>query len=568
MSWTRFGRALIVILLAEALPLTAAGRQTERTAQAAVQAAAGTAEIRGVVRNASDDKPIGRARVSVAADILPEPRVVISGADGGYAITNLPAGSYTVTVTRTGYAPQTWGQARSLTGMPVVLASAQHAANTDFSLVEGGSVVGRILDEDGSAFGGALVDALVAKTEGGAATLFSVGSTQTDDRGEFRLSGLAPGRYYISASDPAFRTVSTPKGVVHYSPTYYPGEAAADQAKPVSLTGSGEAPRVEFRLKLIPPARVSGQLVSYDSRRLLSGAIMMSAIEGDGVPIPTPEKTSILPDGRFSFADVVPGRYQIRARGQTETSGAALFGIFAIEVEGADIDNIRLTLRPGATLEGSLGVESPGGTKPPLFSTLQVRAPLTDGSGFGDSLTGTVQSNGSFIVRGMMKGQHQIMVDGLQPPWVLKSVTYRGSDITDVQIDAAEKQTFSGVRVTITDESSQVSGVVQNARSAPVPNTGVLVFSRVPLFWTRTGRRMRIAYTDNDGRFNVAGLPAGDYVAVASPSVDEGDLGRRERLEAWQAIATPFRLDSDRARADVRLQVMAAPGGGTSTIRR
>ena len=101
-----------------------------------------------------------------------------------------------------------------------------------------------------------------------------------------------------------------------------------------------------------------------------------------------------------------------------------------------------------------------------------------------------------------------------------------------------------------------------------MPNTGVLVFSRVPLFWTRTGRRMRIAYTDNDGRFNVAGLPAGDYVAVASPSVDEGDLGRRERLEAWQAIATPFRLDSDRARADVRLQVMAAPGGGTSTIRR
>src|SRR5262249_57035655 len=184
MSWTRFGRALIVILLAEALPLPAAGRQPERTAQAAGQAAAGTAEIRGVVRNASDDKPIGRARVSVAADILPEPRVVISGADGGYAITNLPAGSYTVTVTRTGYAPQTWGQARSLTGTPVVLASAQHAANVDFSLVEGGSIAGRILDEDGSPFGGALVDALVAKTEGGAATLFSVGSTQTDDRGE------------------------------------------------------------------------------------------------------------------------------------------------------------------------------------------------------------------------------------------------------------------------------------------------------------------------------------------------------------------------------------------------
>jgi carboxypeptidase family protein len=567
MSWTRLRRGLIaIILLAGTFPLTAAGQQTGPTGQPAA-VATGTAQIRGIVKNASDEKPLGRARVMAVADALPEPRVAISGSDGKYAITDLPAGSYTVTVTRTGYASQAWGQARTLTGTPIVLAAAQQAANIDFPLVAGRSITGRILDEDGSPLAGAVVDALVAKTEGGALTLFSVVSTQTDDRGEFRLFGLAPGQYYISAADPAFRSVSTPKGVLHYSPTYYPGESSADQAKPVALTGSGEAPKVEFKLRLIPPVRISGQLVSYDSRQLLSGAIIMSPIEGDGLPMPPPENPSILPDGDFSFGDVVPGRYQIRARGQTESSGPALFGVFAVDVAGADIDGIRLTLRPGAILEGSLVVESAHGTKPPLFSTLHVRAPFADGTGFGDSLTGTVQANGSFTLRGIMKGQHQIVVDGLHPPWVLKSVTYRGADVTDVQIDAAEKQLLSGVRVTITDESSEVSGLVRNAQSAPVPNTGVLVFPKVPLFWNRTGRRMRIAYTDNEGRFSVAGLPAGDYVAVASPSVDERDFGRRDRLEAWEAIGTPFRLESDRGRADVRLQVMAAPPGGTSTIR-
>jgi len=568
MSWTRLGRGLIgIILLAETLPLTAAGQQTGRTAQAAAPAPAGTGEIRGIVRNASDDKPIGRARVIAVADVLPEPRVAISGADGKYAITELPAGSYTVTVTRSGYASQAWGQARTITGTPIALTSTQPAANIDFSLVVGAFLTGRILDEDGSPFAGALVDALVARTDSGATTLFSIASTQTDDRGEFRLFGLAPGQYYISAADPAFRSVSTPKGVLHYSPTYYPGESSAAEAKPIALAGSGEPPKVEFRLKLIPPARVSGQLVSHDSRPLLSGAIIMSPIESEGLPVPPGENPSILPDGRFRFDDVAPGRYEIRARGQTEASGAALFGVFAVDVAGTNVDGIRITLRPGAVLEGSLAVESPRGTKPPLYSTLHVRAPLTDGSGFGDSLTGTVQPNGSFTLRGIMKGPHQVMIDGLQPPWVLKSVTYRGADITDVQIDAAEKQAFSGVRVTITDESSEVTGVVRNARNAPVANTGVLVFSQIPIFWTRTGRRMRITYTDNEGRFSVAGLPAGEYVAVASPWVDERDLARRDRLEAWQALGTPLRLDGDRGKAEVRLQVVAAPTGGTSPIR-
>ena len=66
---------------------------------------------------------------------------------------------------------------------------------------------------------------------------------------------------------------------------------------------------------------------------------------------------------------------------------------------------------------------------------------------------------------------------------------------------------------------------------------------------------MRVAYTDTLGRFTVPGLPAGDYLAVASMSVDESDLGRRDRLQALQAIATPFRLDSDDAQATMTLIV-------------
>ena len=158
-----------------------------------------------------------------------------------------------------------------------------------------------------------------------------------------------------------------------------------------------------------------------------------------------------------------------------------------------------------------------------------------------------------------MKGSHQLVLDGLQPPWVLKSVTFRGSNITDQQFDVTEREQFRDVRVTITDAGSEVSGLVQNAREFPVANTGVLIFPRAPLFWMRTNRRMRVAYTDRHGRFAIAGLPAGEYLAVASHALDESDLGRRDRLTAWEGLATRFVLNSDDARASITLPLVAPP---------
>ena len=550
MTWMRSARAGSGVALAALL----ASGPVVADRQAPAPPGPAAAQIAGTIRHAGDSTPLGRARI-VAVAGTGEPRVALSSGDGKYALTDLPAGSYTITVTRTGFAPQTYGQSRTRAGAPVVVTPAQQVTNIDFALVAGGHISGRIFDEDGSPFAGAIVEALISRFENGMDTLVSMGSSESDDRGEFRLYGLAPGQYYISAADPAFRNVATSKGVQRYAPTYYPGVPFADQAKPVVVPETGAPPAIEIKLKIVPPARVSGQLVSHDSRELISGAIIMTPLDGEGAPMVPPDDPSILPDGRFSFGHVVPGHYQIRARGQTDPAGAALFAGFSLEVLGADIGGIRMTLRPGAVIEGTLAVESRRGTRPPSLSTLRVRAPFVDGNGFGDALTGTVQPDGTFALRGVMKGSHQITVDGLQPPWVLKEVLYRGGNITDQAVDVNEKEQLRGLRITISDRSSAVSGVVQNTRQRPVANAGVLVFSRAPLFWMRTNRRMRVAYTDTLGRFTVPGLPAGEYLAVASMSVDESDLGRRDRLQALQAIATPFRLDTDDAQATMTLIV-------------
>jgi hypothetical protein len=71
--------------------------------------------------------------------------------------------------------------------------------------------------------------------------------------------------------------------------------------------------------------------------------------------------------------------------------------------------------------------------------------------------------------------------------------------------------------------------VVTNPNATPVAQRRRARVSERPAFWTRTSRRMRAAYTDQDGRFRVSGLPPGEYMAVAAPSVDESDLGRPSR---------------------------------------
>jgi hypothetical protein len=545
MLWTRLARTITRAALAALLasgPLAASQAKPETTA----------GQIGGTVTSAADDAPVPRARVIAVAEPSGDPHVAIAGADGKYIIQDLRAGRYTVSVVRTGYATQS-----SPAAAPVVVTAGQ-ASRFDVALVAGRSIAGRILDEDGTPFAGAVVEALAPRVEAGAETLVSVASTQTDDRGAFRLFGLPPGQYYVSAADPAFRSVATPSGVQRYAPTYYPGVAFPDRAKAIGVTGSEAVPQVEFRLSLVPPARVAGRLAAEGGRPLLNGAIVMTAGDGAGVPVSPPADPSLLPDGRFNFGQVAPGRYQIRARGQTEASGVPLFGTYAVEVLGRDVDDIRIDLRPGAQLEGTVTIAARPGSASPGLQNLRVRAPFTDGSSFGDALGGAVRADGAFAVRGLMHGAHQLVVEGLQPPWFVQSILYRGSEISDRPLEVNDREQLRDIHITVSDRSGRIDGVVENARGAPVANAGVIVFPRVPLFWVRTNQRMRAASTDAAGRFSIAALPPGDYVAVASLSIDAADLGRPDRLRALEAIGTPFRIDAA-APAHVTLQLAVPP---------
>ena len=494
---------------------------------------------------------------------LAEPRVTLSGADGTYQFQHLPAGSYSLSATRSGYAPQEYGQRRSAPAMVVPLGNGQRLTGIDFALAPAGVIAGRLLDEDDRALAGATVEALISRTDNNQPTLVSVATAQTDDRGEFRLTGLAAGQYYVSAFDPAFAGVGDETGPLRYTPTSYPGVAVLEQAARVGVTPGVEPPRISFKLKIIRPSRVSGVIAAEGRRQLLSGAVIMAPIRGEWLNAVPTQDVMILPDGSFAFRNVPPGTYQIRARGQVEPGGKPLFATYKVLIDGRDISDVALTLQPGASIAGHLVVEA-GRPAKPDFAKLRVRAPFSDGSSFGDTVTGAILPDGSFVVGGLMAGAHILAVEGLSYPWVMKSVTYRGQDITDAGLDiSGRQQRFDEVRVVITDVASEVSGIVRDAAGAAVPDATVLIVPLSETFWTRTGRRLGVLRTDAGGRYRVRGLPAGEYRAVASVEMDESEAYRPGLLRNFREIGAALSLKPLEQRAlDLSLSSMTARTGG------
>ena len=157
--------------------------------------------ISGRVVAADNGRPLKRARVAITAAELPGGRATQTDDSGLYDLGELPAGRYTLTVSKTGFIGLSYGQRRPLqAGTPLQLADGQRLKDVDFRLPRGGAIAGRIFDEDGEPMPGAIVRVLRYQYMQGDRRLVPVDTAQSDDKGSYRVWGLTPADYYVSAT--------------------------------------------------------------------------------------------------------------------------------------------------------------------------------------------------------------------------------------------------------------------------------------------------------------------------------------------------------------------------------
>ncbi|MEP7116391.1 MAG: carboxypeptidase-like regulatory domain-containing protein, partial [Acidobacteriota bacterium] len=161
----------------------------------------GTAVLKGVVVAADTGAPIRRAQVrAVAAGF--DNRIATTDEQGRFELRDLAGGRYTLTASKGGFVSLQYGQRRpSERGTPVELAAGATLEKIVIGLPRGSVIAGRVVDEFGEPLTGAQVQVLRYVFTQGARRLVAAGTgNRTDDQGSFRVFGLAPGDYVVSAT--------------------------------------------------------------------------------------------------------------------------------------------------------------------------------------------------------------------------------------------------------------------------------------------------------------------------------------------------------------------------------
>jgi hypothetical protein len=520
----------------------------------------GTARARGRVTSAETGAPLRRAQVAIQMPEQGLRRATTTDGEGRYEFTELPAGRFTLSATKAGFVALQYGQRRPTeTGTPVVLADGATAEGLDMAMPRGSVIAGRLTDEFGEPIAGAQVQTQRYQYQpDGQRRLMPSAFAQSDDLGHFRLYGLMPGEYLVTANvrGPmliAAGGVATQDSNEGFAPTFYPGTANANDAQAVSVA-LGQETTIQFSLLPARLARVSGT-VSDSTGKPVSGAMVLlrSDTMSMAMTIMSGQTTA---DGSFSVAGVPPGDHRIEVRPTVRSGGEAEYGTASVTVGGADIAGVRLVTGKGTTVSGRVVFDgqSPrtGGIGPP-----RVLLQPVDPAQMGPLLGADALSNGIIAE----DGQFQLTAApapvffrvSTSPGWSLKSVMLDDVDITDTPYELTAEN-VTGLRLVVTDRITDISGKVTDARGQMVNDYVVVLQPAEMREGTSPARFLRAVRPDRDGTFRVRGLPAGTYSATAVQSLEQGRHFVPEVQARLRASGRVFSVD-DGASATVELRL-------------
>jgi hypothetical protein len=503
----------------------------------------GTAILRGRIVEADSGQPLRKAQVRISSQEVRENRMVTTDAQGRYEFKELPAARYTITASKGSYVALSYGQTRPFeSGKPLKLEDGQTVEKVDFSLPRGSVIAGRIVDEFGEPISDVQVAAQRYQYFQGRRRLTPAGRTAaTNDIGEFRVFGLAPGQYYLSATLRNMQMMTDSDDRSGYAPTYYPGTSDAQTAQKITL-GVGQTIG-DLAMTLIPArtARVSGSAVDGQGRPL-AGFIMMIQRSGGGFMGSGGGQTR--PDGTFSIGGVAPGEYTLQAN--TGSGDSAEFAAADITVAGDDLSDVQLVAMRLVTVTGRVVMDPTDALsfRPAMYRV--IATPLQEMM-MGLSTPGNVNEDLTFSLKtrpGLLRiGIMPAVAGPGGPAFTPRSVRVNGVDVIDTGIEIKPNGDVSGIEIEMTNHVAEVSGAVTNARGEAVKDYTVVVFPQDRDRWGVTGvRYMKSGRPDQDGRFKIAALPPGDYAAVAMDYVEPGESSDPEFLERVRMRATPFSI--------------------------
>ena len=495
----------------------------------------GTGTIKGRVYDRETGAPVQNATVTLAVDFTPSgearpplptgqppvvarpapPRQAKTDAQGRYAFERLPAGTYVLSSNppeyKVTYLPQAYGATRPSDPMrppprrPLPLAEGQTLENLDLPLWRSLAITGHVTDELGDPLAGVPI---VAATAGANQRIGPRGPYQivSDDRGAFRLFGMAPGRYVVCANPQGIISRGGDESGERYMKTCAPSAASEAEGQVVELS-TGDFGEVEIRMARGRAYKITGS--AMDSQGKPVNQVSIVRADGNGF---TSSGSQSDGNGRFTFSGLVPGDYtvvaQVGSMGMAPAATAAEreVGSVPVRVDGADVENIVVVTGKGVTATGRVVFE---GTAPPAAKGLRVSVRTPPGAAtmmFGPPPNAELAPDLTFTLNGLF-GAYAVGVNGLPAGSILKSVSLAGEDVTDraIQFHGRER-----LEVVLSNRPAVLTGRVVTGQGETAADYRVLLFSADRERWNVVAGAPS-APVKADGAFKISQVRPGEY---------------------------------------------------------
>jgi hypothetical protein len=506
-----------------------------------------SASVEGIVVKAGAGSTVAGATVELTALVANQVRsfVTKTGTDGRFVLRNVPAGKghHIVVIQYPDYMPAQYGQSGfGLPGSSLTLSAGEQKKDVRIELWPAASVSGRVLDHRGEPVKGMVrahrpwhletwrgFEEMVRQSK-------FIAMVETNGRGEYKFAGLPAGPYYISAASNSAISFGDPpqKGRLF---AYHKGSNPGDDPALVYLDWGQAVSGKDIVDRLVVLSRIAGQTVDAAGAPLRATQILFS--RPGGVPFPEPANreqrlNSIVPTQADFEIPIHPGSYILTALAPGKS------GRVAVTVGETGAPYLQIPMAPVIDIPGQLTIE--GGSADTLTVSLRSLTAAIP------NIATRVSKDGVFSLRAVPAGDYRVDVlpllntrlgETMPPPLenvYVRSIRFRSEDVLNdsLRIDAASS---GRMEVVLGTNGGAVEGRILRAQQEPVGFTRVVLLPD-----GARGGFYKSVVSDGAGKFEIKGIPPGDYKLFAWEFVEPGAWQDAQFMQRYQDKGTVVRV--------------------------
>ena len=582
---TRIRRMIPCLVSIAMLSLSATASRAQNTATESKPADAPKGTITGRVVTPSGDTLSGATAFASPLGIIAPPRSSAVDAAGNFKFDGLDAAVYVVSAYAPGFVsppPTTPDEPRRYyhTGDSVTV-----------TLIKGGVITGTVTTAtNGPVVATAVRTFRIRDADGQPEPgLVQMRERPTDDRGVYRIYGLPPGTYVVSAGGLGRSYSGLATGAYDGDvPTYAPS-ATRDTAMEV-IVHSGEEITADIQYRGDPGQIISGTVAGLNPTTsqgfgVATGTVNLTDVRSRALLMSVGSSSGN--NNTFAFNGVPDGEYELFAQ-QTLPSRETMMSVpRRVKVQGADVTGINLSLTPLAAISARLVLESnpPADcvrrratalqetvisarrfkqeTKPatgkPAKSEPAAEIPLAAANQGADSAP---DAKGDFILRNLQPGSYRLASQLPSAGWYLRSITM-GPPIKSSRaaepniprdgINLKSGERASGLIVTITEGAAGLRGRISVAEGQRVP-PGLRAYL-VPAEREAAENVLRFfdAAADSDAGFAIGNVAPGRYWIIAR-SADDGDPAKVKPIREDSVLRARVLREAEASKKEIQFR--------------